>query len=153
MEAVSIKKKNGYFFKTVTFLFVQKKLFQNSNKNVKTISSKESTWESDEVVGYKFLVFDNFYQPLHFMFDFYKGLTYRRPPSWNCTNRKIIYTYIYIYIHIYIYIYIYHLILYTMKHISLFGQIAQWLERVQGKPEVVGSNPTRANFLYGIEQP
>ena len=44
----------------------------------------------------------------------------------------------------YIYIYIY---------ISSFGQIAQWLERVHGKHEVVGSNPTRANFLYGIEKP
>ena len=30
-------------------------------------------------------------------------------------------------------------------------QIAQWLERVHGKHEVVGSHPTRANFLYGIE--
>ena len=31
--------------------------------------------------------------------------------------------------------------------------IAQWLERVHGKHEVVGSNPTQANFLYGIEEP
>ena len=26
-------------------------------------------------------------------------------------------------------------------------------ERVHGKHEVVGSNPIRANFLYGIEKP
>ena len=45
-----------------------------------------------------------------------------------------------------IYIYIY-------KRISSFGQIAQWLERVHGKHEVMGSNPIRANFLYGIEKP
>ena len=31
--------------------------------------------------------------------------------------------------------------------------ISQWLERVHGKHEVVGSNPTQANFLYGIEEP
>ena len=36
---------------------------------------------------------------------------------------------------------------------SSFGQIGQWLERVHVKHEVVGSNPTRANFLYGIEKP
>ena len=30
--------------------------------------------------------------------------------------------------------------------------MAQWLERVHGKHEVVGSNPARANFLYGIEK-
>ena len=52
--------------------------------------------------------------------------------------------YIYIYIYIYI-IYIYH--------ISSFGQIVQWLQRVHGKHEVVGSNITRANFLYGTEKP
>ena len=44
-----------------------------------------------------------------------------------------------------------HLILQTIKHISTFGQIAQWLEPVHGKHEVVGSNPTRANFLYRME--
>ena len=31
--------------------------------------------------------------------------------------------------------------------------MAQWLERVHGKHEVVGSNPTRGNFLYEIEKP
>ena len=31
--------------------------------------------------------------------------------------------------------------------------IAQWLERVYGKREVAVSNPTRANFLYGVEKP
>ena len=41
----------------------------------------------------------------------------------------------------------------SIKHISSFGHIAQWLERVHGKHEVLGSNPTRANFLYGIEKP
>ena len=46
-----------------------------------------------------------------------------------------------------------HLMLYTIKHIASFGQIAQWLERVHGKHKIVGSNPTRANFLYGIEKP
>ena len=51
-----------------------------------------------------------------------------------------------IYIHIYIYIYIH-------THIYIYGQIAQWLEHVQGKHELVGSNPTRASFLYGIEKP
>ena len=35
----------------------------------------------------------------------------------------------------------------------LFGQIAQWLERVHGMHEVENSIPTRANFLYGIEKP
>ena len=34
----------------------------------------------------------------------------------------------------------------------MFGQIAQWLEQVHGKHEVVGSNPTRANFLHGIKK-
>ena len=41
----------------------------------------------------------------------------------------------------------------AIKHISSFDQIAQWLERVYGKHDVVGSNPTRANFLHGIEKP
>ena len=35
-------------------------------------------------------------------------------------------------------------------HASFFGQMAQWFERVHGKHEVVGSNPTRANFLCRI---
>ena len=35
-----------------------------------------------------------------------------------------------------------------IKQISSFGQIAQCLERVHGKHEVVGSNPTRANIIY-----
>ena len=35
----------------------------------------------------------------------------------------------------------------------MFGQIAQWLERVHGKHKVVGSNPTWANFLYEIKKP
>ena len=56
--------------------------------------------------------------------------------------------YIYIYIHIYIYIYIIYI-----YHISSFGQIVQWLQRVHGKHKVVGSNLTRENFLYGIEKP
>ena len=51
------------------------------------------------------------------------------------------------------YIYIIHIYIYIFKHISSFGQIAQWLERVHGKHKVVGSNPTRANVLYGIEKP
>ena len=28
-----------------------------------------------------------------------------------------------------------------------------WLERVHGKHEVVSSNPTQADFLYGIKKP
>ena len=39
-----------------------------------------------------------------------------------------------------------------LKNISSFGEIAQWLERVHGKHEVMGSNSTRANFLYGINE-
>ena len=67
-----------------------------------------------------------------------------------------IYIYIYIYLYIYIYIFIFiliygHLILQAIKDISLFGETAQWLERVHGKHEAVGSNPTRDNYLYGIE--
>ena len=42
------------------------------------------------------------------------------------------------------------LILQTIKHISLF---AQWLKHVHGKHEFLGSNPTLANFLYGIKTP
>ena len=38
-------------------------------------------------------------------------------------------------------------------YISSFGQIAQWLECVHGKHKVMGSNPTRAYLLYGIEKP
>ena len=38
-----------------------------------------------------------------------------------------------------------------IKHISACGQKGQWLEHVLNKQEVVGSNPTRATFLYGIE--
>ena len=34
--------------------------------------------EWEEVGEGKISCFDNFYHPLHFMFDFYKGLTYRR---------------------------------------------------------------------------
>ena len=45
-----------------------------------------------------------------------------------------------------------HLILHTIKHISSFGEIVQWLERVHGKEEVIGSNPTRPNFLNVIEK-
>ena len=41
----------------------------------------------------------------------------------------------------------------TINHISSFDQIAQWLERVHIKHELVGSDPTWANFLYGIEKP
>ena len=37
-------------------------------------------------------------------------------------------------------------------HIS-FVQIGQWLERAHDSHEIVGSNPTWANFQYGIEQP
>ena len=40
----------------------------------------------------------------------------------------------------------------TIKHISPFGQIHQWLESVHGKHEVVGSNITWANFVHGIEK-
>ena len=36
---------------------------------------------------------------------------------------------------------------------SSFGQIAQWLECVHGKHEVVDSNSTWTNFLCGIEKP
>ena len=46
-----------------------------------------------------------------------------------------------------------HIYIYTYINIYMFGQIAQWLEQVHGKHEVVGSNPTRANFLYGIKKP
>ena len=45
------------------------------------------------------------------------------------------------------------LILQTIKLISSFSQIAQWLEHVHGKHKVVGSNHTQANFLYGINKP
>ena len=31
--------------------------------------------------------------------------------------------------------------------------MAQRLQRMQAKYEIVNSNPTRANFLYGIEKP
>ena len=53
---------------------------------------------------------------------------------------------------IYIYIIITTAITWALwsKHISLFGQIAQWLEHVHGNHEVVGSNPIWAKFLYGI---
>ena len=34
-----------------------------------------------------------------------------------------------------------------------FVQIGQWLERAHDSHDIVGSNPTRANFLYGIEKP
>ena len=50
--------------------------------------------------------------------------------------------YIYIYIFdIYIYVHIVYIYIYNM------------LEHVHGKHEVVGSNPTWANFLYEIEKP
>ena len=38
-------------------------------------------------------------------------------------------------------------------HISLFGQIAEWLESVHSKHKVMGLDPTRANFLDGIKKP
>ena len=38
-----------------------------------------------------------------------------------------------------------------IKHISAFGQKVQWLEHVLSKQEVVGSNPIRVIFLYGME--
>ena len=41
----------------------------------------------------------------------------------------------------------------NIRNISSFGQTAQWLGRVHGKHEVVGLDPIRANFLYGIEKP
>ena len=46
------------------------------------------------------------------------------------------------------------MILETIKHVSSFGLIAQWLQHVHGKHEVevVGLNPTWANFLYEIEK-
>ena len=37
----------------------------------------------------------------------------------------------------------------TLTRYAQFGQ----LDRVHGKHEVVGSNPTPANFLYGTEKP
>lgn len=40
-----------------------------------------------------------------------------------------------------------------MKHTSSFRQIAQWLVHVRLKHGVVGSNPTPAYCLYGIEKP
>ena len=36
---------------------------------------------------------------------------------------------------------------------TLLSCCSQWLERVHYKHEVVGSNPTRANFLNGIGKP
>ena len=46
----------------------------------------------------------------------------------------------------------------NLRYISILTNflrtvIAQWLERVYGKHEVVDSNPTWVNFLYGIEKP
>ena len=41
--------------------------------------------------------------------------------------------------------------MYAFNHISSFGQIAQWLERVHGKHEVLGSNPSR--FKVVISDP
>ena len=40
----------------------------------------------------------------------------------------------------------------TIKHVSSYGQIAQWLEHLHSKREVVGcgTNPTRTNFLNTI---
>ena len=59
------------------------KLFQTINKVVKIICSliltkclvvlkKECVWEDGR--------FDILYHLFHFMFDYYKGLTYKRPP-------------------------------------------------------------------------
>ena len=45
-----------------------------------------------------------------------------------------------------------YFILYTMKQVSSFGQIIQWLERMQGEHEVEGSSPTRTNFPYTIKK-
>ena len=57
----------------------------------------------------------------------------------------------YIYIYIFdIYIYIY--LIYIYVHI-VYIYIYNMLEHVHGKHEVVGSNPTWANFLYEIEKP
>ena len=46
------------------------------------------------------------------------------------------------------------MILETIKHVSSFDLIAQWLQHVHGKHEVevVGLNPTWANFLYEIKK-
>ena len=35
---------------------------------------------------------------------------------------------------------------------SFFGQVGQWLGRVTWKLETMGTNPTRDNFLFGIEK-
>ena len=39
----------------------------------------------------------------------------------------------------------------SSRPLSTSHRSARWLERVHGKHEVVGLNPTQANFLYGIE--
>ena len=46
-----------------------------------------------------------------------------------------------------------YLILSTVKLISSFDHIAQWLERVLRKHEDVRWNPIRSSFLYGIKIP
>ena len=37
---------------------------------------------------------------------------------------------------------------YTFKVIIEYGSVAQWLERRIHKPQVVGSNPTRAIYSF-----
>ena len=60
----------------------------------------------------------------------------------------------YIYMYIYIYIHISCRPLSTSHRLIVppDSSVAQWLECVHGKHEVVGSNPTLANFRYRIEK-
>ena len=82
-------KKIGHFFKTVKFWFVLTNFVRLLTKSVRTICSlifsnclvllrKVCAWEERQgwrVEEGKFHVLKTFYHPLHFMFDFYKGLT------------------------------------------------------------------------------
>ena len=59
----------------------------------------------------------------------------KRNVTYNCVIFSVLKAYIFI--------------SHRLARYAQFGQ----LDHVHGKHEVVGSNPTRAKFLYGIEKP